>query len=131
MSYNYETAAPDRYDILKGFAKDNRREMTQSETILWEVLRKEFKGLRFRRQHAIGDYIADFVCISKKLVIEVDGEYHDEATQQEDDKIRTNFLQERGYKVIRFKNNNVNTDVKSVIRRIKEVILIIENTYEE
>ena len=63
MSYKYETAAPDRYDLLKTFAKYNRREMTQSETILWKALRKELRAYRFRRQHPIGDYIADFVCL--------------------------------------------------------------------
>jgi len=73
MERKYVTAAPDRYDLLKEFARFNRREMTKTETILWNVLRSEFRGLKFRRQHPIGDYIADFLCLSEKLVIEVDG----------------------------------------------------------
>ena len=56
----------DRYDLLKEFAKHNRKEMTQSETVLWNALRKEIRGIKFRRQHPIGDYIADFLCLTKK-----------------------------------------------------------------
>ena len=57
MSHRYETAAPDRYEILKRFARKNRKEMTVSETILWDALRHEIQGYKFRRQHTIGDYI--------------------------------------------------------------------------
>ena len=81
MSYDYETAAPDRYGLLKDFARYNRHEMTESETVLWNALRKIRIGVRFRRQHPIGDYIADFICLPVKLVIEVDGEYHQEPEQ--------------------------------------------------
>ena len=124
------TAAPDRYDLLKEFARHNRREMTKTETILWNVLRSEFRGLKFRRQHPIGDYIADFLCLSEKLVIEVDGGYHNEPQQQQEDQWRTEFLQSKGYRVIRFKNEDVDTEVKGVIRRIKEELINIENSYE-
>jgi len=120
MGYRHETAAPDRYDLLKDFARKNRREMTESERILWDALRNSLQGYKFRRQHAIMDYIADFVCLSEKLVIEVDGGYHEDEAQQHDDQIRTDYLQEKGFRVIRFKNEEVNTDVKSVILRIKE-----------
>ena len=130
MGYRHETASPDRYDLLKEFAKNNRREMTLSETILWESLRKELKGFRFRRQHAIGDYIADFVCLSKKLVIEVDGGYHDTPEQQADDQIRTEVFRRMGFEVLRFKNEEVNLDVKEVIQRIKKELIKIEN-YDE
>jgi very-short-patch-repair endonuclease len=67
MGYHYETVAPDRYDLLKGFAKENRNNMmTTAEKILWEELRHNKTGYKFRRQHPIGDYIADFICIEKK-----------------------------------------------------------------
>ena len=92
MSYGYETAAPDRYGLLKDFAKHNRREMTEGETVLWNALRQELKGHRFRRQHPIGDYIVDFICLSEKLVIEVDGGYHETPEQQYEDQLRTEFL---------------------------------------
>ena len=130
MERKHVTAAPDRYDLLKEFARNNRREMTMSETILWNTLRSEFRGIKFRRQHPIGDYIADFLCLSEKLVIEVDGGYHNEPQQQQEDQWRTEYLQSKGYRLIRFKNEEVDTDVKGVIRKIKEELINIEDSYE-
>jgi very-short-patch-repair endonuclease len=120
MSYGYQTAAPDRYDILKEFAKQNRKNMTPSEQALWNALRKSLGSWRFRRQHPIGDYIADFICLSEKLVVEVDGEYHNTEEQRIDDKVRTHSLRQMGFRVIRFSNQEVDADIISVIRRIKE-----------
>ena len=94
--------------------------MTVSETILWDALRHEIQGYKFRRQHAIGDYIADFVCLSEKLVIEVDGGYHEQPIQQLNDQHRTAYLESKGYKVIRFKNEEVDFNINEVIDRIKE-----------
>jgi len=116
----FETSAPDRYDLLKDFAKKNRKEMTESERVLWEELRKLNCGYHFRRQHPIGDYIADFVCLKKKLVIEVDGGYHNEPQQQQNDQWRTEFMEGKGYTVIRFKNEEITYDLPKVIARIKE-----------
>ncbi|MBR5687739.1 MAG: endonuclease domain-containing protein [Prevotella sp.] len=118
--YGYETAAPDRYVILKDFAKKNRREMTESETILWNALRNSIQGFKFRRQHPIGDFIADFICLSQKTVIEVDGGYHNADEQQREDQFRTDYLQKMGFRIIRFTNEEVNTDLKKVILTIKE-----------
>jgi very-short-patch-repair endonuclease len=67
MSYDYETASPDRYELLKDFARYNRQKMTESETVLWNALRRIKAGVRFRRQHPIGDYIADFICLPAKI----------------------------------------------------------------
>ncbi|MCR4583307.1 MAG: endonuclease domain-containing protein [Prevotella sp.] len=120
MGFEYETAAPDRYELLKEFAQKNRREMTESEEMLWNALRKDIQGYRFRRQHAIGDYIADFICLSKKLVIEVDGGYHQQPLQQQNDQLRTEHLESKGFHVIRFKNEEVLFQLKEVINRIKE-----------
>ena len=122
MGYHYETAAPDRYELLKDFAKKNRGEMTESERVLWEALRKLNCGYHFRRQHPIGDYIADFICIKKMLVIEVDGGYHNELRQLQDDLNRTEFLESKGFTVIRFKNEEIGNDLKTVIMRIKELL---------
>ena len=130
MERKHETAAPDRYDLLKEFARHNRREMTRSETVLWDALRSEFRGIKFRRQHPIGDYIADFLCLTEKLVVEVDGGYHDNPQQQQEDQWRTEYLQSKGYHVMRFKNEEVDTDVKGVIRSIKEELIKIEDSYE-
>ena len=131
MERRHETAAPDRYDLLKKFAKRNRREMTKSETILWNALRSEVKSYKFRRQHPIGDYIADFLCMQTKLVVEVDGGYHNDPQQQQEDQWRTEFLESKGYHVIRFKNEEVDTEVKSVIRRIKEELINLEDNHEQ
>ena len=104
--------------------------MTASERTLWDALRRDLDSYKFRRQHPIGDYIADFLCLRLKLVIEVDGAYHSEPQQQQEDLWRTEFLQDKDYKVIRFTNEEVDTDVKNVIRRIKEEITNIEDSYE-
>ena len=96
--------------------------MTESETLLWNALRKEIQGCKFRRQHPIGDYIADFICLSEKIVIEVDGGYHEQPLQQDEDQLRTEFIESRGFRVIRFKNEEVNSNLNDVIARIKEEI---------
>ena len=123
MHDNYKTASPDRYSLLKEFAKHNRKEMTESETILWNALRKQIDCYKFRRQHIIGDYVADFVCLSEMLVIEVDGGYHNQPEQIDKDLIRTDNLQNMVFNVIRFDNNEMLDDVKDVIRRIKEELI--------
>ena len=69
----FETASIDRYKLLKEFAKENRRHMTDAEKVLWKVLRQSECSFKFRRQHPIYDYIADFICLEKRLIIEVDG----------------------------------------------------------
>ena len=79
--FGSKTASPDRYGILKTFAKENRRNMTLCERLLWDALREELREVRFRRQHPIGDYIVDFACLPKRIVIEVDGGYHSEPRQ--------------------------------------------------
>ena len=116
----YETAAREIYDLLKEYAKSNREEMTESEKVLWNALRDNIQGYRFRRQHAIGQYIADFVCLPAQLVIEVDGGYHQSLEQQEMDNIRTNYLEEKGFHVVRFSNEEVSTNIKGVIQIIKD-----------
>ena len=94
--------------------------MTESETVLWETLRNLNCGYHFRRQHPIGDYIADFICLKRKLVIEVDGGYHNEPIQQQDDQARTEFMERKGYTVIRFKNEEISNNLNEVVMRIKE-----------
>ena len=130
MERRFETASPDRYDLLKEFAKENRREMTESERVLWNALRKNIKSYKYRRQHPIGDYIADFLCTQAKLVIEVDGGYHSTPEQQIEDQWRTEFLQGKGYRVIRFSNEEVDTGIMQVINRISQELINIENDYE-
>ncbi|MBL8550490.1 MAG: endonuclease domain-containing protein [Hyphomonadaceae bacterium] len=82
--------------------------MTRAEILLWTILRRgQLAGARFRRQHPIGPYIADFACISAKLVIELDGATHWSREQQAYDARRTKYLGRRGWRVVRFLNNDV------------------------
>ena len=93
-----------------------RKNMTPAEKKLWAYLRRSQLGFRFRRQHAIGNFIIDFCCIKKKLIVELDGSQH--LDMQEYDEDRTEHLQSRGYRVIRFWNNDVMNDIDGVILAI-------------
>ena len=95
------------YERLKRFAKENRNRSTEAESILWEFVRAKQLGRPFKRQHIIGDYIADFACLPAKLIIEIDGGYHQLPEQQMSDEQRTEWLQSRGYKVLRFTNEEI------------------------
>jgi len=91
--------------------------MTDAEQTLWKALRgRQFLGHKFRRQHPFGDYILDFVCLSNKLVIEVDGGQH--CTQAEYDEFRTKQLQTAGFHVLRFWNNEVLGELEAVKLKI-------------
>jgi 5-methyltetrahydrofolate--homocysteine methyltransferase len=111
--FGYEMADPTVYQLLKQFALDNRNKPTEAEALLWDVLKsKQFEGFKFRRQHIIGTYITDIVCLDRRLVVEIDGLIHQLPENKESDAIRTNWLEEKGFKVIRFTNDEVikNTD---------------------
>ena len=116
---NYNTASPDRYLLLKDFAIKNKQFPTEAEMLLWQHIRAGQLSVKFNRQHIIGDYIVDFVCIEKKLVIEVDGGYHSEYEQIEKDEFRTERLNAMGFTVIRFSNEEVIGNILGVINRIK------------
>ena len=101
-------------------ARELRKEMTPAEKILWQELRNnKINGFKFRRQHPINRFIADFFCYEKMLVIEVDGSVHNEVLQKERDEMRTYILNEFGIKVIRFSNDQVVFSLPSVIEKIK------------
>ena len=101
-----------------------RKEMTEEETILWSKIRKrQLHGFKFRRQHPINQFIADFYCHDKKLVIEVDGGYHNEQTQSERDVQRTFELEKLGIKVLRFNNDEVKNEIERVINLIEQALL--------
>lgn len=118
--HNYETTCPDRYGILKCYSKELRSQQTEAENQLWIHLRRKGLGVTFRRQHPILDYIVDFICLPKRLIIEVDGGYHNKIDQQINDANRTVRLEQMGYSVIRFSNKEVLSDVQSVLKTIKE-----------
>lgn len=99
-------------------AGELRKELTPAEKKLWAYLRGDkLNGVSFRRQHAIGNFIPDFVSIKKKLIIELDGGQHLE--QVEYDAERTRYLESQGYRVIRFWNYQVENDMNGVIRAIE------------
>lgn len=111
-----ETTNPFLWSKLIDHAKKMRQEPTEAEDKLWQVIRGKATGGRIRRQHIIGKYIVDFVSLPKQLVIEVDGDIHD--LQQEEDALRTLALGDMGFKVIRFRNEEVLRDPYSVRARI-------------
>lgn len=109
---------PLRRTTSKGYEKARklRKEPTPAEAKLWARLRNDQLGVSFRRQHAIGNYIPDFVCIKQKLIIELDGSQHLE--QADYDEERTRFLDTQGFKVIRFWNKDVMNNIDGVILAI-------------
>jgi very-short-patch-repair endonuclease len=104
-------------------ARQMRREPTEAGAALWKALRKDqIGGFRFRREHPVGQFVLDFCCAARKLVIEVDGGYHDDPEQRERDEARTAHLNAWGYSVLRFRNEEVLTDLPSVIARIEAAL---------
>ncbi|MDN3204714.1 endonuclease domain-containing protein [Algoriphagus sediminis] len=104
-------------------ARELRRKLTPAERVLWNLLRKKaLEGFKFRRQHPIRNFIADFYCHSNKLVIELDGSIHDEVSQSEYDKGRTEELKELGITVIRFRNEEVFETTEDVLKRISKYL---------
>jgi ATP-dependent DNA helicase RecG len=122
IKQKYETARPSTYKLLKELQKENKKNSTQAESILWENLRNKNIKYKFRRQHIIDIFIADFVCLEKKLIIEVDGGYHNTLEQREADELRTQILNEIGFKVIRFTNEQVVGDIDNVINRVNTIL---------
>ena len=101
------------------FAKVMRAEPTAAEAKLWSALRgRKLGGFKFRRQHPLQHYIADFYCFERKLVIEVDGAIHNEQNQSEYDKFRTAELGEDGITVLRFTNKQIELDFPKVLSTI-------------
>ena len=119
----FMTGGNNAYRLIEE-AKRMRKEPTDAEAALWELLRDKKLGDKFRRQHLIDDFIVDFVCLSKNLVIEVDGGYHNDPTQKEYDQQRTLYLNEKGFKVIRFTNEEVLGNTEAVLTKIKQELVL-------
>ena len=122
----FMTGGNNAYRLIEE-AKRMRKEPTDAEAALWELLRDKKLGDKFRRQHLIDDFIVDFVCLSKNLVIEVDGGYHNDPTQKEYDQQRTLYLNEKGFKVIRFSNEEVLGNTEAVLTKIKDILVNTPN----
>ena len=108
--------------LMKHLARDLRRNQTDAEKLVWSRLRnRQLEGRKFRRQQIIGPYIADFLCLEPKLIVELDGGQHME--QQDSDAARTAYLSAMGYRVLRFWNNEAISDIEAVLERIRQAII--------
>ncbi|SNR75403.1 vitamin B12 dependent-methionine synthase activation domain-containing protein [Lutibacter flavus] len=120
-TFHWETANPVLYGLLKDYAKQMRKQPTEAESLLWDVLSgKKLDGHKFRRQHIIGNYITDFICLKTNLIIEIDGLIHQLPENKESDAERTFWLEEEGYRVIRFTNEEVLSNLDFVLSKIKK-----------
>ena len=120
--FGAHTADSMQYDLLKKNAIENRKNPTEAESVLWDMLKANKLGAHFRRQHIIIDYIVDFICLDKGLIIELDGGYHNDPQQKEYDEARTTHLQRLGYTELRFKNEELLCDPESVIKKITDTL---------
>lgn len=105
---------------LKAKRKNLRKYTTPQEIILWSRIRRNELGVKFRRQHSIGNYILDFYCSEKKLAIELDGWQHKENKSYDDE--RTAFLEDLDIQILRFWNNEINDNLERVISKIVETL---------
>ncbi len=98
-------------------ARELRRDQTLFEALLWKILRdRQLENYKFRRQHPIPPYIADFACPARKLVVELDGRYHDETVER--DQNRDAVLTEQGWRVLRFSNVQLMRERESIVRTV-------------
>ncbi len=104
---------------LTSFARDVRKNPTFTEKLMWNALRnRKQDGLKFRREHPVEGYIADFFCVEHNLIIEIDGSIHDETSKKEKDIVRQKRLEEAGYRIVRFTAQEININIDSVIDKI-------------
>ena len=117
--------------IIFANAKHLRKNMTEAVKALWFRLKAGINGLKFRRQHPIGIYIADFYCHQVKLIVEVDGTIHQENNIKETDEARQKELETWGYIIIRFTNEQVMKAIENVIKIIAEKISQLNNLHKQ
>lgn len=107
-------------DTMLRFARDQRRNAVQAETIIWRALRARREQFKFRRQVPSGDYIADFICYERRLVVEIDGPSHSTIEQQTSDNAKDLWFRSQGYRVLRIANDLVIGSPDLAVRRIIE-----------
>ena len=127
----WNTSDPCLYEELKEKAESMRKNPTEAESAMWEMLRGKNLDAKFRRQHIIGTYIVDFVCLDTQLVVEIDGGYHNDPEQKELDRRRTNFLQSKGFSVLRFTNEEVIGNADETLGIIKNALKHLTPSLEE
>jgi 2-C-methyl-D-erythritol 2,4-cyclodiphosphate synthase len=118
----FETTDASTYQLLLDKAREMRQNPTEAESILWSYLSDNKLGVHFRRQHPVYGYIPDFVSLKNQIIIEIDGGYHLEGEQPEKDAERTRYLNQAGFVVLRFTNEEVLCDIDSVLEDIKDLI---------
>ena len=114
----YNTVNPQIYKNIKGIRDILKCNPTKAESVIWEYLRNKKTGYKIRRQHIVGNYIPDFLCLSKKLIIEIDGKIH--LKQKEADLSRTKALNDLDFEIIRFTNEEVLNNPELVAHKIKD-----------
>ena len=118
----FETTDASTYQLLLDKAREMRQNPTEAESILWSYLSDNKLGVHFRRQHPVYGYIPDFVSLKNQIIIEIDGGYHLEGEQPEKDAERTRYLNQAGFVVLRFTNEEVLCDIDSVLEDITDLI---------
>ena len=113
------------HPLLFELARQLRKNMTHAEIVLWNYLKGGVKGLRFRRQHPVGLYIADFYCHGAKLIVEIDGSIHNLPDVKSNDEQREKNLKDWGYKVMRFTNERVIKEADKVVEEITEYVELL------
>jgi very-short-patch-repair endonuclease len=108
--------------LFRDRARKLRREATEAERKLWLRLRYHAMGVKFRRQHPVGNFIVDFISLEAKLVVEIDGGQHDRDADRLADAQRTQYLEECGYKVLRFWNDEVLDNSDGVLARLADFL---------
>jgi len=115
------------WNLLKEKAREMRKEPTVAENALWQALRNNQIGYKFRRQHIIDGFIADFICIEKRVVIEVDGGIHLTKEQKAFDEFRTFVINDKGYRVIRYTNDEVLNHLDEIVVKIKDLLDLLKS----
>jgi len=121
--FGYMWADPVTYPLLKEFALHHRSNPTQAEEVLWDLVKtKQLEGFKFRRQHIISHYIADLVCLDKRLIVEIDGLIHQVPENKESDELRTKALNRLGFKVLRITNEQVIEEPEKTLQLIASAL---------
>src|SRR5229473_4832484 len=106
--------------VLKRFAREQRANFVQAEAIIWRAVRdRRCEGLKFRRQAPLGNFIVDFLCYERRLIVEIDGPSHDDAEQQASDRERELWLSEQGFRILRLPNELVIASTELAVARIR------------
>jgi very-short-patch-repair endonuclease len=109
---------------LKDLAREQRKDPTEAESLLWQSLRRrQLLGFKFRRQHQFGDYVSDFYCSEAQLVIECDGSIHQKNERWHHDQVRDAYMISQGVRVLRFTNEQVLNDTAAVLSEIAKQLL--------